>query len=99
MIMFRLLGLYLIQIGAKMAFNMPFNEDVERIKNTVNADIAMWSQIQTGGHSMRDIKPLSNYQIKSVISTLKTIAFIERHKEKSFKSNTTNKVSDYREEW
>lgn len=97
--MFRRLGLLLVEIGAKIAFSNNINEDTRLIKNTVNSDIAIWSQIQTGGHSMRDIKPLSNIQIISVISSLKTISLIDCHKDKALKSNATKTLSDYCEEW
>ena len=96
--MFKRLGLFLIEIGTKIAFPDNLNEDVKLLKNTINEDIALWSQIQTGGHSMRDVKPLSNIQMISVIPSLKKISFIDRHKDQALKFSTQT-LSDYCEDW
>lgn len=84
-------GHILLKAGANLAFKS--NNDMENLKRAINNNTYIGAHAESGGHILRDVYPMCDYDCMSVINVLK-----HSHLDNNYKP-TSEKVNFAKEKW
>lgn len=89
-------GLWLMGVGARLAFQTRTNESFDALKNAINRETDFGSQVDSGGHIQSTVQPIARYTAISVVNVLCKPEMITENVKVS---RPDEKMPEYLEHW